>query len=387
MPAMDTEHGHRQPAESDLRQCGRGGIGGRLAGETGSLPNLTDAVMGRAGEVGALDQLLADPDVRLLTLTGPPGVGKTRLAIATAAVAAPRFPDGVAFVDLTEIRDPNLVPAAVLGAVDCKATASSSVAHHIVRALTGKKMLLLIDNFEHVLDAGPTVAAFLAVSPGLKLLLTSRERLHLRAEREIPVRPLALPSTGDESGRLPPAPALWLAGQSGASRANHPLSYLTPAAPRRPTARAAGAAAQARAGCAWGTVCRLPAGTDGLGRPTCASADPVRPRSATDSRRSRLGGARRCRPGDHATTGQHARRSLYRGTCAYCLPGAVLAATEHPASLAGSVGPEAHAGSRPAGARQVRRLPPTSAPSGWHPIAIATRSVQAMLSAMRRAPP
>jgi predicted ATPase/DNA-binding CsgD family transcriptional regulator len=207
LPTIDTGNVDRQPGGSDSREPGREGIAGRLAHEGGSLPIPTDDVVGRDGDVGALDQLLADPNVRLLTLTGPPGVGKTRLAIAAAAAVAHRFPDGVTFVDLTEIRDPSLVPGAILGAIGCEAKASPAI-HHVARALTRKEMLLLIDNFEHVLDAGPTMVAFLAACPGIKLLLTSRERLHLRAEREIPVRPLALSSTGDECGLLPAAPAV-----------------------------------------------------------------------------------------------------------------------------------------------------------------------------------
>ena len=90
----------------------------------------------------------------MLTLTGPPGVGEKRLAIAVAAAAAPRFPDGVTFVDLTDIRDPPLVAAAVLEATGSSDVGGSEPAEQLVRALAGGSMLLVVDNFEHVLDAG-----------------------------------------------------------------------------------------------------------------------------------------------------------------------------------------------------------------------------------------
>ncbi|MBL8927781.1 MAG: tetratricopeptide repeat protein [Pseudonocardia sp.] len=177
-------------------------------GDPHALPVTTDALVGRDTELTALVRLLAEPDSRLLTLTGPPGVGKTRLAIAAAVVAAPRFPAGARFVDLSEIRDPELVPAAVLGAVGCCDIGAPTAADQMVGARTGKNELLVIDNFEHVLDAGPPVAATLTRFPGLRLLMTSRERLHLRAEREIPVRPLGLARTGDDRGWPTVAPAV-----------------------------------------------------------------------------------------------------------------------------------------------------------------------------------
>ena len=164
------------------------------------LPTPTDALVGRDDDVAALDRLLADPDTRLLTLTGPPGVGKTRLAIAVAAAAASRFPDGVAFVDLTDVRDPPLVTAAVLEAACLAGVGTAEATDQLVRALGDRTMLLVVDNFEHLLDAGPALAAALAGSPRLTLLMTSRERLHLRAEREIPVRPLGLPDDDDLDG-------------------------------------------------------------------------------------------------------------------------------------------------------------------------------------------
>ncbi len=165
-------------------------------------------LVGRDDEVAALDRLLAALDTPLLTLTGPPGVGKSRLAIAVAAGVAARFSDGVAYVDLAEVRDPEMVPGAVLEAVGSGAVGTANAADHLVRVLTDKNMLLVLDNFEHVLDAGPAVTAALAASGGLRLMVTSRERLHLRAEREVPVPPLGLPREGDDLDRVAAAPAV-----------------------------------------------------------------------------------------------------------------------------------------------------------------------------------
>ena len=106
----------------------------------------------------------------------------------------------MAFVDLAEIRDPALVAAAVLEAAGVDDVGMAEAAEQLCRTLVDKNMLLVVDNFEHVLDAGPALAAALAGSAGLRLLMTSRERLHLRAEREIPVCPLGLPRDDDLAG-------------------------------------------------------------------------------------------------------------------------------------------------------------------------------------------
>jgi predicted ATPase/DNA-binding CsgD family transcriptional regulator len=146
----------------------------------------------------------------LVTLTGPPGVGKTRLALAVAAEAAPRFADGVVFVDLSPVQDPGLVVGQVARALGLPDAPGGRVAARVIDALADKEVLLVVDNCEQVLAAGIDLTEPLRVCPGLRLLVTSRERLHLAAEREFPVAPLALPGPGDvaDLDRLVAVPAV-----------------------------------------------------------------------------------------------------------------------------------------------------------------------------------
>jgi predicted ATPase/class 3 adenylate cyclase len=147
-----------------------------------NLPIPSTPFLGRERELSDVCGLLSRDDVRLLTLTGPGGTGKTRLAAQAAAELTARYPHGVWWVPLASLRDPELVLEAAGQALGAK----SSLAEH----LADRSLLLLFDNFEHVVTAAPEVARLLAACPGLDALVTSREPLHLTGEQEYPVPPL-----------------------------------------------------------------------------------------------------------------------------------------------------------------------------------------------------
>jgi len=147
-----------------------------------NLPIPATPFLGRERELGEVLGLLTRDDVRLLTLTGPGGTGKTRLALQAAAAASDAYPDGVFWVPLAPLRDPQLVlrsAAEVVGADD-------ALAEH----LADRQLLLLFDNFEHLLGAAHDVATLLSACPNLRVLITSRERLRVQGEQTWPVPPL-----------------------------------------------------------------------------------------------------------------------------------------------------------------------------------------------------
>jgi predicted ATPase len=134
--------------------------------------------------------------VRLVTVTGPAGVGKTRLAVQVIEDIGGTFDDGTCFVELADLRDPDKVPVVIAEALSLREATGHSPADRLLAHLPGKHLLLVLDNFEHLAPAAALVARLLAVGPQLKVLVTSRARLRLRAEHEFVVTPLPLPDTG-----------------------------------------------------------------------------------------------------------------------------------------------------------------------------------------------
>ena len=159
-----------------------------------NLPTQTSVFVGRDAELHAIRDRLDDPGVRLITLTGPGGTGKTRLALRAAADQIDRFTDGVFFVDLITATDGDAVLALVAIAVGLSDTTDRSPLDELRRKLRGQQVLLVLDNFEQVTVAGPVLVELLADCPGLKVLVTSRQALRVRGENVVSIPPLSLPA-------------------------------------------------------------------------------------------------------------------------------------------------------------------------------------------------
>lgn len=167
-----------------------------------NLPKRLTTFLGREHEIAAVSELLGRN--RLLTLTGPGGTGKTRLSLEVASRTMERYPDGVFFVELAPITDPELVAPTIAQTLGLPDRGGRTAIERLTDHIGPKRMLLVLDNFEQVVDAAASVRALLDACPNLSMLTSSRSVLHVSGEQEYPVPPLGLP----DPARLPPLAAL-----------------------------------------------------------------------------------------------------------------------------------------------------------------------------------
>ena len=179
-----------EPASEQAQESTRPGYQWR------SLTPQPTPFIGRRMEVETVKELLGRREVRLLTLTGPAGVGKTRLALRVAEEAADGFPDGASFAALAPLTDPALVPSSIAASLGIMDASDQPVTESLVAHLREKQPILVLDNFEHLLPAATILSSILTRCPRLKVLVTSRAVLHLAAEHEYAVPLLPVPTPG-----------------------------------------------------------------------------------------------------------------------------------------------------------------------------------------------
>ena len=163
-----------------------------------NLPVSRTVFVGREKEAASARELLLRPDVRLLTVTGPGGIGKTRLAVEVVSGLSQHFPGGIHFVPLAQLNQPALIASAIVQSLGIREVGGLPPLELLKKTLQdplSAPMLILLDNFEHLVQAAAIVTDLLAIGPKLKILVTSRAPLHLYGEREFPVPPLALPDS------------------------------------------------------------------------------------------------------------------------------------------------------------------------------------------------
>jgi predicted ATPase len=166
----------------------------RKGAPTAPIPVPLTRLFGREAEAEAIAEMMRSDRYRLVTLTGPGGIGKTRLAIEVGTRLSAEFPDGVLFVPLAPVDDPGQVANAIAHAVGVQATGDAPLEEKLVDALRDRRMLLVLDNFEQVLPAGPLIKDLVGAAPGLKVLVTSRALLRVLGEQNVEVSPLQLPA-------------------------------------------------------------------------------------------------------------------------------------------------------------------------------------------------
>jgi predicted ATPase len=179
-------------------------------GRPNNLPSEVKTFVGRQAELDRVRELVTTPGVRLVTLTGTGGSGKTRLALRAAETLLEPYKDGVFLVDLAPLAHGELVLGAIAGVLRVPVTAGRALVDSLATHLAGKEVLLLLDNFEHVLEAAPDVAALLSASPTVDVLATSRVPLRVQGEHELRVDPLPLPPRDTAAEELIRWPAVQL---------------------------------------------------------------------------------------------------------------------------------------------------------------------------------